>query len=876
MSDSDSSKFALHDDDPKKIAHYRILRRLGQGGMGIVYLAMDETLNREVALKILPPEMAVREDLIDRFTREANAVSKLKHTSIVPIYEMGRDGAFHFFVMPFIKGISLSGFVQLLHKRKTAKNHPAKPLSGPITAGAEKDETSTSGMTEAATDLSRLLQIFETTAFALDHAHQQGIIHRDVKPSNILIDSDGHPHVLDFGLAKVVGLETQSLSGKILGTLPYMSPEQVSPNKGEVDQKADVYALGVTMYECVCGKRPFHGATTESLVFQILMKQPPTPRQHIPDLSKDIETIILKCMEKDPARRYATARELAMDLRRFREHRHIEARPVGKLGKALRWAELNRLLAFATASALIALVVLSTFLISNAYHRSVEEARMKSYRHHVGEARKLEVDRHEAMAARKDQAELVKRLEHEVPSHENATSLGKRELFVARAAIKKLDQSIAKLQGRIEYHLQRSREAVEPVNMGGEERTAMYLKLLKEATARQDLSAVAKIQIYLAESGTDSAEALTGKLTVSTEPPGARAVAYPLKDDIGGIRQLDQKASLDLGTTPVAEATLPPGSWLITLNKSNHDTVFLPVFIEPDQHWGDPSWHEGKFQDKDWTVRLPQVGEFDKKTWCFVPAGPYLATPEFFHGLKPPLEWRWEDSFLIGRQEVHFADYEDFLRLEKTRQELIKSVTENNVYRWLPRIEPWLGIFEIDGHGNLGPGKTYGELPPRPYSPAFVLTGLSLQEIEEFIRWFSEAALAKEKNARLPTASQWQKAARGVDGRIFPWGNQFDWSYTYGRYSREPTEGKQAWQYHGGKSNQYASDTSPYGCMDMAGNAAEWCSDGPTRDGFKDQHWVMGGSFGWNLNTFFTTWPQRSYPFGHVDIQFGFRLVRDL
>ncbi|MFT7618718.1 MAG: serine/threonine protein kinase/formylglycine-generating enzyme required for sulfatase activity [Planctomycetota bacterium] len=874
MSQLDKDKQELREDDPRKIGQYRIIKRIGQGGMGIVYLAEDKSLNREVAIKILPPEMAVREDLIERFSREANAVSRLRHTSIVPIYEMGRDGAFHFFVMPFIRGISLSGFVRMMKQRQAAKRPADKNLSGPITAGADEQEQTTTAVTEATTDLSRILAVFETTAMALDHAHEQGIIHRDVKPSNILVDSEGVPHVLDFGLAKVVGLETQSISGKIMGTLPYMAPEQVAANKGEIDARTDIYALGVTLYECLCGKRPFRGATTEALVFQILMKQPPSPREHVSDLARDIETIVLKCMEKDPARRYATAREVGLDLRRFREHRDIAARPVGKLGQILRWAELNRILAIVAVISTIAVIVLSTLLINNAYNARLEEQKMSIYRRFMKQAEDIEDEITEAKAARAERQIQVKALEAKVPRYAKATSLGKRELFVARAALKKWDQSIATLRGALEYNLQLSRESVTAVNIGGKERTALYLRLIKEALTRNDMVTAAKFRLYLEEAGVDANVRFSGHLTVITDPPGARAIAYPLQDDIGGIRQLDQTGSVSLGTTPIVDHELKSGSWLITINKPGHDSVFLPVFIEPDQHWGSSEWHEGMFKDKDWTIKLPKDGTFNKQNWCFVPGGPFRATEDFFQGLNPPLEWRWAESYLIARRETRFHDYEKFLVRDEIRRQLVESVTKNNVYRWLPRTQPWLAIFEIDRNGNLGPGKPYGNTPARPYDPDFALTGLPLNEIQEFVAWLNTQDTDAE--IRLPSSNEWQKAARGVDGRIYPWGDQFDWSYTYGRHSRETIGGQEAWQYHAGKSSEHPTDTSPYGCLDMAGNAAEWCSDKPAKDGFQDQHWVMGGSFGWNRPNFFTLWPQRSYPYGHVDMQFGFRLARNL
>ena len=308
---------------------YEIIREIARGGMGVVFEARQVSLNRPVALKmILAGQLATDAD-IKRFRLEAEAAANLDHPGIVPIFEVGEHDGHHYFSMGFVDGESLASRLR------------KGPLPSRSAAG-----------------------LFVKVAEAIEYAHQHGVVHRDLKPGNILLDGSGTPRVTDFGLAKIVlGDSTLSASGKIMGTPSYMPPEQAAGNRGEIGPAADVYALGATLYAMVAGRPPFHAATAMDTLLQVLSDDPVSPRSLNPSVERDIETICLRCLEKDPARRYASAAALAEDLRRYLDGKPILASPVGVPERAWRWARRKPALAGAlgaTALLLVAITAIST------------------------------------------------------------------------------------------------------------------------------------------------------------------------------------------------------------------------------------------------------------------------------------------------------------------------------------------------------------------------------------------------------------------------------------------------------------------------------------------------------------------------------------
>jgi hypothetical protein len=284
------------DEAPTQLGEFRILRELGRGGMGVVYEAEQTSLRRRVALKVLRFGVVADPEAMERFQREAETVARLHHTNIVPIFAVGSERGVQYYAMQYIAGRSLADV-------QTESERSGQPPAGALVArwGLQAAE-------------------------ALAHAHQRGVIHRDVKPSNLILDAEGVVWLTDFGLAKRVDEVTLTISGALMGTPRYMSPEQVEAIRRPVDHRTDLYSLGATLYELATGRPLFDAATPHAVLSQILTVEPPRPRLVRPGLSRDLETVILTCLAKDPGKRYATAQALADDLRAVLDGRPIQAR----------------------------------------------------------------------------------------------------------------------------------------------------------------------------------------------------------------------------------------------------------------------------------------------------------------------------------------------------------------------------------------------------------------------------------------------------------------------------------------------------------------------------------------------------------------------
>lgn len=290
------------------VGEFRIVRELGRGGMGTVYEAEQIALGRRVALKTL--SIAPQQDghRPERFQQEARAAALLQHPHIVSVYSAGIDNGVHYLAMQLVDGRNLSQVIGELRQRRLSSDKSIPPLS---TADGETWPVGPS--------FSWIAQVGIQAAQAIQHAHEQGIVHRDIKPSNLMIDGAGNVFVTDFGIAKVVSEKSLTLTGDVLGTVQYLSPEQVSGNPATVDHRTDIHGLGLTLYELVTLQPCFAGREIASILQRVLSEKPRPPRTINPLVPADLETIILKAIAKDPADRYATAADLAHDLQRFLE-----------------------------------------------------------------------------------------------------------------------------------------------------------------------------------------------------------------------------------------------------------------------------------------------------------------------------------------------------------------------------------------------------------------------------------------------------------------------------------------------------------------------------------------------------------------------------
>ncbi len=312
------------------IPGYEVERRIGRGGMGVVYLARDLALKRRVALKLLNDPARENPAQAARLRREAEAAARCQHPNLVPIYEVGEYEGETYLAMEYVEGENL----------------------GVALAGESRPPR-------------QAAELVEAMARAIDHAHAKGVIHRDLKPSNVLLDAEGRPRIADFGLAKLRDATTETEVGAVLGTLAYLAPEQARAGVGEVGPKADIHALGVILYEILTGRRPYRGATPEQALHAILREPVVPPSTRRPGIPRDLEAICLKCLQKDPAHRYATAADLAEDLQRFLDGRPTLARPLSAAGRAARWGRQNRV-AVAVIAALAILSTLSAWQAARA------------------------------------------------------------------------------------------------------------------------------------------------------------------------------------------------------------------------------------------------------------------------------------------------------------------------------------------------------------------------------------------------------------------------------------------------------------------------------------------------------------------------------
>lgn len=337
--------------------HYRLLDVLGRGAQGVVYLAENTTLGRKVALKMLEGTNAFSGKTRERFQREAAVTSKLDHPGICSIYEFGELNGIPFMAMQYVRGTTLADLILMAKgaPRTTSKMDPGASTISLVSDNALED----------------VLRLIERTARALHVAHEAGLVHRDIKPGNIMVTPDGNPVLLDFGLAREVDTTGHTLTetGQVLGTPAYMAPEQLLGVRDEIDRRTDVYALGVTLFECLTLERPFHADTFEVLFDQILKGAPIAPRKVNPRIPRDLSTVIEVAMERDRERRYATALEFAEELRRVRSFEPIRAKAAGPITRLRKWARRKPAVAVAVAAVVLMALLGVGVLIGGVLHR---------------------------------------------------------------------------------------------------------------------------------------------------------------------------------------------------------------------------------------------------------------------------------------------------------------------------------------------------------------------------------------------------------------------------------------------------------------------------------------------------------------------------
>ena len=481
---------------PETIGEYRIVRELGRGGMGVVYEAEHETMRRRVALKVLQMGSTAREQDRDRFVREARLAGRLHHTNIVPVYEVGTDGEFQYYSMQLISGQNLDLVIHDLRRLQMesqgksrlmgAGESPAMSLvSGnfkqsdlmremvgeDISREALVAKDSANSINSKSPSASRIVlpdsseishvgqsrdsyfhrvaQVGLQIVDAIRYAHSHGILHRDIKPSNLLLDSTGTIWVTDFGLART---ETDglTLSGNIVGTLRYMAPERM---RGKADTQSDIYSIGLTLYE-LCVLRPAHSASEQAdLVRQITSHAPSKPSSIDSSIPRDLETIVLKAIEREPIHRYRSAQAMADDLRLFLEDRPVQARRTSPLEQAWRWSRRNPSLAalMSCVACLLGILVLGSIAYGVASRRHAQELTQETDRALEAEQSSLENARDAQQAKLAAQRALYSALLSEANASRWSRRVGQRYetlqvIKAAAALLPELEFSLARKQ----------------------------------------------------------------------------------------------------------------------------------------------------------------------------------------------------------------------------------------------------------------------------------------------------------------------------------------------------------------------------------------------------------------------------------------------
>ncbi|MEX2016385.1 MAG: serine/threonine-protein kinase, partial [Candidatus Hydrogenedentales bacterium] len=371
------------------LGDFRILRELGRGGMGVVYEAEQISLCRRVALKVLPFAAVLDARNLARFKTEALAAAQLDHPGIVDVYGVGCERGVHYYAMRFIQGRTLAAVIAEARLTRSRRTGPATDSVSCVENDAEQpsapeapdaalvptqtlDSLSTAALTGSTAWFRTIAQIGVQVAEALHHAHEHGIVHRDIKPSNLLVDGEGKVRITDFGLAQVESDATLTLSGDLLGTLRYMSPEQIVGNRADVDHRTDIYSLGATLYELLAREPAFPGNDRRGLLRQIAEEEPRPLRRLDRAIPADLETVVQKAMAREPVFRYATAQEFAADLQRFLQHQPVLARRPNLLERTAKWSRRHRgLVVSAFVLMLFAIVALAASTIVISYQRNL-------------------------------------------------------------------------------------------------------------------------------------------------------------------------------------------------------------------------------------------------------------------------------------------------------------------------------------------------------------------------------------------------------------------------------------------------------------------------------------------------------------------------
>jgi serine/threonine protein kinase len=496
-----------------QLGDFRLIREIGRGGMGTVYEAEQISLNRRVALKILPFASALDPRQLQRFKNEAAAAANLRHENIVAVHAVGSERGVHYFAMQFVEGQSLAAYIA--EQRRTDRpglvdsNAPGEIEPAEHSVDVHSAHASTLAVARLSTEpqsrspsrFDWVARLGRQAALALEHAHQTGVVHRDVKPANLLLDTRGQLWVTDFGLAQVATDAGLTMTGELLGTLRYASPEQLRGRRGIVDHRSDIYSLGATLYELLTLRPPFDAQDRHELMRQVAEDDPAPLTTLDPGIPTSLATIVLKALRKDPADRYSSAQDLADDLERFLERRPILAQPPRMADRFRVWARRHPT-AFLASAVLLLSVTLGSILIAvlvGAERERTHAAQQRAEQAFRAERLRAEEAESRLRLARRAVDELLVISEEELADRPEMLLLRKRVLRSALAFYQEF-LSERRSDPRAKAELLETTERVEQILADLEIlRSATHFYLLCQPAVREDLQISAEQQQPLAE-----------------------------------------------------------------------------------------------------------------------------------------------------------------------------------------------------------------------------------------------------------------------------------------------------------------------------------------------------------------------------------------
>ncbi|MEM7246449.1 MAG: bifunctional serine/threonine-protein kinase/formylglycine-generating enzyme family protein [Acidobacteriota bacterium] len=726
-------------------ARYQIRRKLAEGGMGKVYLAHDRDLLRNVALKVCRSNT---DAYTVRFLEESQILGQLGHPNIVPLHDVGLDSTGRLYcTMRLVQGKTLAEVIEALRK-------------------GEDDEL------REQFSLPRRVQVFIQVTQAIAYAHAKGVVHRDLKPANVMLGEHGEVQVLDWGLAKVLDKASvttgtardQTMAGQVMGTPGYMAPEQAIG--GDVDERADVFALGAILYELLALCRAFNGKSHVELIRNVLADKPVPPRERRPDgnIPEGLERACLSALRADPADRVPSAADL--------------------LDAVQSWFDEEADRAKRTAL---------------ADERATEGRRiLEEHRRLLEEVERLE--------------ERVKDRARRFESWQSVEE--KAELFSAEDEVKAAQEKVVQAASDVVTTLTEAL-GFDPEHAAARRALAeFYWDQFRDAEHRGDheqLNVFGRVVAAYDDGQLARELAGDGSLQLVSEPAGAEVELFELVEE---NLSLIPKNGRSLGTTPVAQLSLPMGTYLVILKKEGYRDVRYPVYISRNRDW------EGR-------VRLLSEDEIGEG-YLHVPAGPFVCGGDIDKRVSSPPRTEVElPDYLISRNPVTMGQYLAFVN------DLAKTNMEEALKRCPRRPRG-------DRYVDPTPGGQF-KLPPRdPVGNAWELDwpvfGISWFDAVTYTEWLS----AREKRTvRLPSADEWEKAARGVDGRWFPWGNRFDASLCNMSDSLRERPAPVG-------VDEFASDTSVYGLRGAGGNVRDWTSTPVVEgvgEGARETRVVRGGAW---------------------------------